>query len=58
MAHIPHGVEKDDYNSLGEALIKSLEQALGDKFDYELKRAWSLVFESMKQGIISNNYEE
>jgi hemoglobin-like flavoprotein len=51
-------VQKKDYDDLGQAMINSLEQALGDKFTFEMRRAWSIVYRILKDSIISNNYEE
>ena len=56
--HIDRGVQKEDYDVLGQAVIMSLQQALGEKFTFELKRAWLLVYTALKNGIISDNYEE
>jgi hemoglobin-like flavoprotein len=34
------GVDAEDYAKIGDALIGALEQALGDAFDGETRRAW------------------
>ena len=38
--HIDYGVKKEHYAPVGEALIWTLEQGLGDAFTEEVKSAW------------------
>lgn len=47
--HVAYGVRKQDYDTVGRALIHALERTLGDSFSPELKTAWVEVF-----GIIAN----
>lgn len=53
-AHVGYGVKDRDYNTVGGALIWTLEQGLGDEFTDEVKNAWGAVYEvlasTMKQG--------
>ncbi|TWT31084.1 Flavohemoprotein [Posidoniimonas corsicana] len=39
--HIEYDVKPEHYDSVGEALLWTLEQGLGDAFTPEVKRAWT-----------------
>ena len=53
-AHAGYGVKDKDYNTVGAALLWTLEQGLGDAFTVEVKNAWGAVYEvlanTMKEG--------
>ena len=38
--HVAYGVPEESYNTVGEALIWTLGQGLGDDFTEEVKEAW------------------
>jgi len=42
--HAAYGVESRHYTTVGEALIWTLEHALGDAFTAEVRRAWSAAY--------------
>jgi hemoglobin-like flavoprotein len=42
--HMGYGVEKAHYDTVGEALLWTLEAALGDEFTPELRDAWAAVY--------------
>jgi hemoglobin-like flavoprotein len=42
--HARYGVLDSHYNTVGEALIWTLEQGLGDAFTPETKDAWIVVY--------------
>ena len=42
--HISYGVTKKQYDSVGQALIWTLEQGLGDDFTPEVRGAWVEVY--------------
>jgi hemoglobin-like flavoprotein len=42
--HVDYGVKAEDYDSVGAALIWTLEQGLGDDFTPETKEAWATVY--------------
>ena len=52
--HAGYGVKARDYNSVGAALLWTLEKGLGDAFTDEVKNAWGAVYEVlasvMKEG--------
>ena len=51
--HIDYGVKDEDYDTVGEALIWTLGEGLGDDFTDEVKEAWlttyTLVATTMKE---------
>jgi hemoglobin-like flavoprotein len=42
--HIAYGVKKEQYDTVGTALIWTLEQGLGADFTPEVKEAWTKVY--------------
>jgi hemoglobin-like flavoprotein len=51
--HQGYGVINDYYRPLGAALIWALEQALGDQFTPEMRRAWVGVYTMMANTMIN-----
>jgi hemoglobin-like flavoprotein len=47
--HIAYGVKKEQYDTVGQALIWTLEQGLGADFTPETKEAWVKVY-----GVLAN----
>ena len=45
--HIGYGVKDKDYDSVGAALLWTLEQGLGDAFTAEVKEAWTLTYNTI-----------
>ncbi|MFK8022067.1 MAG: globin family protein [Pseudomonadales bacterium] len=45
--HVKYGVGADDYATVGAALLKTLEQGLGDAFTEETKEAWTLTYTTL-----------
>lgn len=43
--HGMYGVEDEHYDVVGEALLWTLEQGLGDRFTDETREAWARVYE-------------
>lgn len=56
--HIGFRVKKADYVTLGRAILASLEQALGNHWSFELKRAWTIVWSTLQKAMIHDNYEQ
>ncbi|MBS1796315.1 MAG: hemin receptor [Acidobacteria bacterium] len=52
--HVAYGVADEDYEKVGEALIWTLEKALGRDFNAEARAAWTAVYgllaETMRDG--------
>jgi len=42
--HIAYGVKEQDYDTVGEALLWTLGQGLGDAFTPEVKTAWTEAY--------------
>jgi hemoglobin-like flavoprotein len=55
--HIGYGVEKAHYDTVGEALLWTLEAALGDEFTPELGDAWATVY-SLLAGTATAVYDQ
>jgi hemoglobin-like flavoprotein len=55
--HVAYGVEAKDYETVGKALILTLEQGLGADFTPHVREAWlatyQLLSETMKQAASS-----
>jgi hemoglobin-like flavoprotein len=45
--HVEYGVEPDDYDALREALIWTLEQALGEDLTPAAREAWSVCYDEL-----------
>jgi hemoglobin-like flavoprotein len=52
--HAEYGVQNHDYNTVGSALLWTLEQGLGQEFTPEVKEAWTAAYlvlaTTMQQG--------
>lgn len=44
MRHAGYGVQPDHYNAVGEALLATLEEMLGEDFDDAAQAAWALAY--------------
>lgn len=44
MRHAGYGVHPDHYNAVGEALLATLAEMLGDEFDDAAQAAWALAY--------------
>ncbi|WP_455198505.1 globin family protein [Kaarinaea lacus] len=42
--HVAYGVKDEDYDTVGSALLWTLETGLGDAFTEEVKDAWATVY--------------
>lgn len=42
--HVEYGVKEEHYDSVGTALLWTLEQGLGERFTAEAKEAWSETY--------------
>ena len=47
--HVAYGVKDADYDTVGGALLWTLEQGLGDQFTADVKNAWATVY-----GLLAN----
>ena len=55
--HVGYGVVPEHYAVVGEALIATLSDALGDAFDAETKDAWVAVYGIVQKTMIGDNYD-
>lgn len=51
--HVGYGVKPEHYNTVGEALLWTLEQGLGDAFTPDVKFAWTEVY-GLLSGVMQN----
>ena len=42
--HVAYGAEPEHYDTVGETLLWTLEQGLGDGFDSEVEAAWTAAY--------------
>ncbi|WP_406683492.1 globin domain-containing protein [Seonamhaeicola sp. MEBiC1930] len=54
--HVEYKVEAFHYNTVGEALLGTLEAGLGDDFTPEVKGAWASVYTTMADVMIKASY--
>jgi nitric oxide dioxygenase len=45
--HVEYGVKLADYDALAEALLWTLEQALGDDFTPAVREAWTVCYDEL-----------
>jgi hemoglobin-like flavoprotein len=55
--HIAYGVKKEQYDTVGQALIWTLEQGLGADFTPEVKEAWTKVY-TLLASIVTTAYKD
>lgn len=53
--HETYDVKEKDYETVGTALLKTLEQGLGSAFTPDVKNAWSEVYHFMASVMISKS---
>ena len=54
--HVEYGVTADQYPKVGEALIWTLEQQLGDEFDEETATAWKAAYRTLSDVMVEAAY--
>jgi len=50
--HLDYGVENRHYDTVGAALIKTLEIGLGDDFTEDVEEAWTQVYQTLAETMI------
>jgi hemoglobin-like flavoprotein len=55
--HVRYGVQDSHYQTVGEALLWTLEQGLGAAFTPDVKEAWALVYAIVAETAISGAHE-
>ena len=51
--HNGYGVKPEHYETVGAALLKTLEQGLGDSFTKETRHAWTVVYGVMAETMMA-----
>src|ERR1700722_18421174 len=54
--HVAWGVKPEHYDSVGAALLWTLERGLGERWSSELAAAWSAAYGTLSQFMISEAY--
>ena len=52
LRHVDYGVKSQHYHTVGEALLWTLEQGLGDTFTEEIKTAWATAYQALARTMI------
>ena len=55
--HVQYGVPDESYATVGEALLWTLEQGLGDGFTEEVKAAWTETYVTISTVMIEAGHE-
>jgi hemoglobin-like flavoprotein len=56
--HLSYGVTREQYSTVGQALLWTLAQGLGTDFTPEVKEAWTTVYEVLAKTAIDAAYGE
>jgi len=51
--HLDYGAEPEHYDTVGAALLKTLSQGLGDEFTAPVKKAWTVVYQTLATTMIA-----
>lgn len=55
--HVQYGVPDESYQTVGEALLWTLEQGLGDGFTEEVKDAWTTTYVTLSSVMLDASHE-
>jgi methyl-accepting chemotaxis protein len=50
--HLDYGTEPEHYDTVGAALLKTLSQGLGDEFTAPVKKAWTVIYQTLATTMI------
>lgn len=50
--HVRYGVQPEMFPVMGECLIESLKDSLGEKFDDRTREAWEILYQGLSQEMI------
>jgi hemoglobin-like flavoprotein len=51
--HVEYGVKADDYQTVGAALLETLELGLGSAFTPAVRKAWTAAYEAIAETMMS-----
>lgn len=54
--HVGYGVKAEDYESVGNSLIHTLQAGLGEAFDESTREAWLQAYETLSDYMIGEAY--
>ncbi len=57
-SHVSHGARPEHYPVVGEALLRTLEDVLGDRFTSDVSLAWSAAYDALSGAMIDAAYPE
>lgn len=58
MRHLDYGVKKEHYDTVGQALLDTLEKGLGDDFTPEVRSAWEEAYSLLAGIMIDASYRK
>ncbi len=56
--HVGYGVREEDFQTVGKALLWTLEQGLGSEFTPDVKEAWTAVYTLVATTMIEAGYSK
>ena len=56
--HVAYGVEPEHYETVGAALLWTLQQGLGDDFTEDAREAWAAVYGQLSSTMIEAAYDK
>lgn len=56
--HVEYGVKKEHYDTVGQALLDTLEKGLGDDFTPEVRHAWEEAYSLLANIMIDASYRK
>ena len=56
--HVDYGVRPEHYDTVGEALLWTMEQALGPSYTEEVRQAWQALYDLLASTMIDAAYGE
>ncbi|KAA5539694.1 hemin receptor [Roseiconus nitratireducens] len=56
--HVKYGVPDESYKTVGEALLWTLQQGLGEGFTDEVKEAWTITYVTLSNVMLDAAHED
>ncbi|WP_075214874.1 globin family protein [Mongoliimonas terrestris] len=54
--HVGYGVRPDHYGIVGTALLRTLEDGLGDAFTPDMRQAWALAYATLAGAMVQESH--
>ena len=54
--HVTYGVQREQFEVVGQVLMWTFEQILGEKFTPQIRAAWEKVYAALKSSVTQGNY--